>query len=84
MEKELKGPTGHEEEKTPKRETEPSGLGNVYVFPIESVTSLAAEIATLKLKLEKSDSSITAMVVVKDKLLVNVEENKLPKNYNKE
>jgi len=72
------------QQKIERRETEPSGLGNLYVFPIESTTSLAAEIAALKLKLEKFGSIITAMVVVKDKLLVNVEENKLPKNYNKE
>ena len=68
-----------EKEQQPKierRETEPSGLGDVYVFPIESASSLGAEIATLKIKLEKSNKRITTMVVVKDKLIVNVEVEK--------
>jgi len=60
--------------KTERRETEPSGLGDVYVFPIESATSLATELATLKQKLQKDNKRITAMVEIKNQLIVNVED----------
>ncbi|MDA2922334.1 hypothetical protein MYX07_03650 [Patescibacteria group bacterium AH-259-L07] len=79
MEKELKESTGpenlqHQGEKKSKRETEPVYYGeNVYMIPIVSDTATAQELATLKLK--KPNCSITAMTVLKDKLLINFQEN---------
>ena len=68
MEKEL-------QPKIERRETEPSEMHDIYMFPVQEIYSLTTELGLLKLELQRLNKHITAMVIVKDQLVVNVEKN---------